>query len=245
MPSTDAPASTRGPAGVLSRPSAERERLSEAIAERLHGPISVVGVLFALVVIGDLLTPDRGPLHRAFFISGWVMWGLFVGEFLLRLVIAPSTGRFLRRNWWQVVFLLAPFLRFLSLMRLSRAGRGVASAVRAGRSAGSALTSRLGWLMTVTLIVILASGELLVQAKAFPSMAEALHAATLATVAGEPLRSDTGVGQVMDIVLAVYSVVVFATLAGAVGSFFVERRGDERSEASPSAPRGSASSPPG
>lgn len=68
--------------------------------------------------------------------------------------IAPSKGRFLKTNWWQAVFLAFPFLRIFRVLRaarLARAGRLVSSSLRAGRTAAGALTSRIGWLVGLTL----------------------------------------------------------------------------------------------
>ncbi len=39
-------------------------------------------------------------------------------EYAARLVIATDRLRFLRRTWWQLLFLALPFLRFLRLVRL-------------------------------------------------------------------------------------------------------------------------------
>ena len=204
-------------------PSERRTRIAEEIANRLHGPVSVLGIVFVLVVIGESLARPGSTAQRVFVLAGWALWSLFAIEFALRLVIAPSTKRFLRRNWWQLVFLVVPFLRFLALLRVSRAARAVTSGVRAGRGASAKLTGRLGWLVGVTVIVILSSANLLVEVGGFSSMAAAMRAATVATLAGEPTGGESGFAQALDVVLVAYSVVVFATLAGALGAYFLER----------------------
>ena len=61
---------------------------------------------------------------------------------------------------------------------------------------------------------------------AYDEYAEALHDAALATVTGEPLPRANQVADVLEVVLAVYSVAVFATLAGALGAFFLGRPSD-------------------
>ena len=205
------------------RTEEEREALAERVAVRLHGPVSILGVVFVLVVIGESLAEPGTAVHALFVWAGWVLWSLFVIEFLARLAIAPSTGRFLRRNWWQILFLVVPFLRFLALFRVSRAARALSSAVRAGRGAGAKLSGRVGWLVGVTLVVILGSANLLVELGEFDSMAAALRASAIATISGEPIDGRSGLAQALDVLLAAYSVVVFAALAGALGAFFLER----------------------
>jgi voltage-gated potassium channel len=53
---------------------------------------------------------------------------------------------------------------------------------------------------------------------------KALHAAALACITGEPTTSTTGVGQVLDVALAVYAVGFFAALAGIFGAYLLESR---------------------
>jgi voltage-gated potassium channel len=122
------------------------------LAARLDKPMGALGIVFMLVVLGQTLAGDPA-LQLALSVSGWILWAVFVGEFGLRLYVAEHRGRFLRHNWWQVLFLALPFLRFVravALLRAARAGGVVASAVRGSRSAGRLLTDRLGWLATVT-----------------------------------------------------------------------------------------------
>lgn len=155
--------------------------------------------------------------------------------FLLRLYVAPSRGRFLRRNWAQIVFLVflvLPFLRVFRLLRglrflrFGRAGRILSSALRVTRTASRRLGGRIAWLATVTTTVVLAASQLLYEFGDVEPYSEALYRAAMATVTGEP-TTIAGVGRLLDVVLAGYPVVVFATLAGIAGAFLIERRAAE------------------
>lgn len=207
-----------------------RERWASVLAARMDAPITALGVIFLFVVLGQTLATDAA-LQRALAVAGWALWAVFAAEFALRWYIAPGRGAFLRRNWWQLAFLVVPMLRFLRLvtvLRFARVGRVVSSAVRSSRSAGRLVTSRLAWLAAVTAIVVLAASQLLFGLGVYDRYGEALHAAALATVTGEPLGRDDDLARVLDVVLAVYSVGVFAALAGALGAYFVEgRRGKD------------------
>ncbi|MDQ3274444.1 MAG: hypothetical protein M3Q39_05280 [Actinomycetota bacterium] len=200
------------------------------LAARLDKPMGALGIVFMLVVLGQTLAGDPA-LQLALSVSGWILWAVFVGEFGLRLYVAEHRGRFLRHNWWQVLFLALPFLRFVravALLRAARAGGVVASAVRGSRSAGRLLTDRLGWLATVTAVVVLAASQLLYLLGVYDDYANALHGAALATIVGQPLERPAPVARVLEIGLALYSVVVFAGLAAAMGAFFLGHgdRGD-------------------
>lgn len=225
---------SRRPSDVFRQTSTERERAAEAIARRLDLPVSVLGVVFVLVVLAQTIAEPGGSLATALDVTSWVLWTIFVAEFVLRLVVAPSTTGFLKRNWWQLLFLAVPFLRFLRVVRLVRVGRVarlvrvVSSAVRSTRTARRALSSRLAWLAALTTIVVLAASQLLYVLDVFDTYGEALGDTALATVAGEPLGPETATARIASVGLALYSVVVFASLAGSIGAFFLERSDERR-----------------
>jgi len=211
----------------------EEARLAwvETVEARFSPVASALGILFVLVVIGENLAEPDSRLRSVFLITGWVIWVVFVVEFSLRAILAPSTAAFLRRNWWQIIFLFLPFLRFIAALRLARvarAGRILSSAVRGTRSAGRVLRDRIVWLAMVHTIVVLAVSQLLFEfGDPSETYGATLHAVALASVSGEPLGFDTGLAQVVEVALAIYAVVVFATAAATVGAYLLERRGEE------------------
>jgi voltage-gated potassium channel len=203
-----------------------RERWAQVVATRLDGPMSALGMIFLLVVLGQTVATSSA-VQRPLALVGWLLWGVFVSEFALRLWVAPSRRRFLRRNWWQVIFLALPMLRFVRLvlvLRAARAGRVVSSAVRSSRSAGRVLSDRLAWLVAVSVIVVLATSQLLFAFGVYDAYGDALHAAALVTVVGQPMGQESGLAKLLDVVLAIWSVGVFAALAGTLGAYFLEGR---------------------
>jgi voltage-gated potassium channel len=208
---------------------------AEILARRLDRPMGMLGVIFLFVVLGQLLVSDPG--WSSFLAAlGWVFWAVFVAEFLLRAYIARFQAAFWKRNWWQVVFLLVPFLRFLRalealrfirftrfarLSRLARVGGILSAGVRGSRSAGRLLSNRIGWLAAVTLVVILAASQLLYATGSQGDYSQALYEAALATITGGGINTTDGFSQVLQVLLAIYSVAVFATLAGSLGAFFL------------------------
>lgn len=184
-----------------------------------------LGLLFILVVTGQLLATTPG-WSRTFLIAGWVLWGAFVSEFVLRAYIARDQRQFWRRNWWQLIFLAVPFLRFaraFTVLRAARIGGVLSATVRGSRSAGRLLTGRLGWLGAVSVIVIVGASQFLFATETFTDYGQALHGAALAAITGEPLAGEGAIARWTEVALAAYSVVVFATLAGSLGAFFLEQ----------------------
>lgn len=196
-------------------------------------PLTILGLIFVLVVIADTTAGASSTLRPWFDAATWLLWAVFALEFVLRAVIAPSAWTFIRRNWWQLVFLLVPFLRFLRVagrlarLRPARLGRLASSAIRGVRTATRTLTSRLAWLGAVTAIVILSASQMLYEFGGYLSYPEALHDAAYGAITGEPLKVNSAVADVVELGLALYAVVVFAVLAGSLGAYFLEERQTE------------------
>lgn len=213
-----------------SRSEQERETLAEVLFARLHPVMAWLAGLFVLVVVGENVVRGQSPFAAIFTVTGWVIWVVFVIDFVLRLVIAPSTGAFLRRNWWQILFLALPFLalfRVFLALRVARAGRLLSAAVRGTRSAASKLRNRLALVSAITTVVLLIAANLLFEFAGVEPYGKALHAAALATIIGEKTGGTAVVALVLDVVLALYSVVVFAAVAGSLGAFFLEQTAEE------------------
>lgn len=203
-----------------------RQIWADELLDRLTPVMSALAVLFVLVVFGETLTEPGTTLSTVLTIAGWALWGAFVAEFVARMMIAPDTSAFFKKNWWQVLFLVLPFLRIFRLIRVARilrTGRVLSSAVRSSRSARRLLGSRVGWLAMVSAITILGSSQLLFEFEIYDNYGAALHAAALAAITGEPLARPDGFAKALEVGLAAFSVVVFATLAATLGAYFLER----------------------
>lgn len=213
--------------GCLGRSATSRERLAQDLYDRLHPAMAALGLLFLVLVLAQGPAAEGTVLQQALLAATWVLWSVFVAEYALRLVIAPSTTAFLRRTWWQLLFLVVPVLtlvRALLILRVARPTRVALAALRGSRSARATLTGRAAWLGVLTAIVTFASADVLAQAADVRPYGAALHAAALATITGEPTGSAHAVAQVLDVVLAVYAVIFFAALAGSLGAFFLEQQ---------------------
>jgi voltage-gated potassium channel len=73
------------------------------------------------------------------------------------------------------------------------------------------------------LFVLVLTGQLLFATGTYSHYGDALHGAALAAITGEPLAADGAVARWTEVALAVYSVAVFAALAGSLGAFFLRR----------------------
>ena len=215
---------------MRERSESERAQLAELVFERLHAVMAALGLLFLVVVLAQSAARTGTTLHLVLLVATWVLWATFAVEYGLRLVIAPSKREFLRRTWWQLLLLALPFLtmiRALLILRMARPTRVAIAALRGGRSARATLTGRGGWIAVLTAIVIFAAADILYRTNAVEPYSDALYAAAMASITGEPIGSDEPLVRVLDVVLAAYAVVVFAALAAILGAYFLEHRREQ------------------
>ncbi|MEX1078341.1 MAG: hypothetical protein WED09_04460 [Homoserinimonas sp.] len=216
---------------------------AETLAHRLDKPMGVLGIVFLFVVLGQLLATEP-VLSAVLAVAGWLFWAVFVAEFLLRAYIARFRPAFWKRNWWQVIFLLVPFLRFLRalqslrllrVLRVARFGSILSAGVRGSRSAGRLLSSRIGWLIAITAVVILAASQLLFVSGDYDSYGHALYVSSMATITGSGITAASVFARILQVALAIYSVGIFATLAASLGAFFLRDSVPQRVEEPPRA----------
>lgn len=217
-------------------------RLAE-LTERVDPFMAWLGVVFALLV-GYELAVDLGPTSsRVLEVAGWVIWAAFALELIAELWLAPHRLRFLRRHWLRVLMVAVPTLRVLRFVRLLRLGRAlpaarvVSSSYRTAGTARRLVRSRLGYLAALSGVVAVAVAELAYLFErseprgAFSSFGDAIVWAFSAVIAmqADPVPRSTGARLAMLGAFA-FGLAVVASLAGALGAFFVEER-RERAEA--------------
>ncbi len=174
---------------------------------------------------------------------GNIIWAVFVVEFVAKLWLSGKPLRFLRRRWPSVLFLVLPALRILRIVRALRivrvlpAARVVGSSYRAIGTARSLLGGRLAFMAVASSVVIFSGGQLLYLVEGNSgggdggSLGDALWWSANLALSGNPVAEPSSfLGRVLSISLTAYAVVVFASLAGTVGAYFIESRAERATE---------------
>lgn len=139
-----------------------RWELLEQVNRLADRPMIVLSFVWLGLLIVDF-TAGLSPLLQT--VSN-VIWALFVLDFLIEFVIAPSKLAYLRRNWLGAISLALPALRGLRilpairLVRAARAAQGlrlfrlITSLNRGMRALGKTLSRRgAGYIVALTTVV--------------------------------------------------------------------------------------------
>lgn len=216
--------------------------------ERLDPLLAFAGIVFTLLVAFEFAHPRLSPAWgRILDGSIWVLWSMFVVDFVAKAVAAPSAAMFVRRHWLTVAMLLVPtlrLLRFAALLRVGRAlpaARVVTTSFRATGVARQLLRSRTSFLAAAAAVATLATAELAWLAErdrgTFAGFGDALlwSASAVLGMQADPVP-ESRLGRLLMLAAFTVGLIVVATLAGTVGAYLLEdRRERGAAEAAPGA----------
>lgn len=220
----------------------ERWIVLKQLEEWIEIPMIVLSFVWFILVLAELLWGEGG----LFEVFGTIIWIIFIGEFVLRLVIAPSKLAFLRSNVIISLSLVVPALRMfrvLQAFRILRAARGlrllriVGTANRSMNTLRRSLGRRgLGYVLLMTLAVVLlgAAGMLVFEparevAGGFETFADALWwTAMLLTTMGSGFWPVTAEGRVLALLLSIYGIAVFGYITASFATFFIGQEAQDQ-----------------
>lgn len=213
----------------------ERESLLEQIDSALSGVMVVLSAAWIALLVVEFA---GGGLPRSLEAAVWVIWAIFVADFLLEFTIAPVKSRYLRTHWLTVVSLVLPafrVLRLASALRVLRAGRvlrGVGllrllTSINRGLASLRATAARrgLGYVVGATALVMLvgSAGMAFFESASFRDYGEALWWTAYTMTTGAPQTPLTGEGKVLGWLLSLFGLGVFGYLTATLASHFIER----------------------
>jgi voltage-gated potassium channel len=120
---------------------------------RTEWPLAGAAVLFLLIYSVQVIAPLTPVQSSALAALTWIIWAVFLIDFVVNLVLAERRRRWLLRNLHELLILVLPMLRPLRLLRLLTLLRVL------NRAGGDALRGRLA-------VYVLASSAILSYASA-------------------------------------------------------------------------------
>jgi len=196
---------------------------------------SVVGIVV------ETLLPD-GSQRRTLELVGDGFIAVFVVELTLRYLVAPSKSWFFRTYWLDILAIL-PLMRAFRVFRLLRLLRlfrlGVLLDRRVSRTRRMFRRGLQGYLLVgvslITLVLVGALAITILEGRSnadFATFQEALWWSVMSLVAGEPVGGEatTGGGRVIELLLMLGGVTVFAMFTGTFTAVLLQVVGDRTEE---------------
>ena len=218
----------------------ERRALLQHVERWLDTPMLVLGFVWLGLLVVELWRGLTPGLERA----GIVIWVIFIIDFLLRFILVPEKGRYLRKNWLTAISLIVPALRafrifrVVRLLRLSRATRAtrlvrvLGSINRSMSGLGRAFGRRgFGYVVALTLVVLLAGAAGMLAFERDVSDPSGIHdfgtalwwTAMVLTTMGSAYFPKTAEGRALCLMLALYAFTIFGYVTATLASFFLAR----------------------
>ena len=207
---------------------------------RLELPMIVLAFVWLALFIVEAVWGARRWME----VAGWVIWAIFIVEYVVGLILAPHKWIYVRKNWLKAVALLAPALRMLRMVRVLRLARAarlargarvlriVSSLNRGMRALGRTLGRRgAPYVVILTLLVTLAGAAGMYAfenepagQQGFEGFADALWwTGMIMTTMGSAYWPQTDAGRVLCVLLSLYAFAVFGYVTALLASFFVGR----------------------
>ena len=218
----------------------ERERFE--ILQRLENWLETPMLVLAFVWLALLIVELTWGESVWFNIFGAIIWGIFLLDFLIELILAPYKLAYLKRNWLTAISLLIPALRIfrifrvVRLLRMARAGRSlqlfrvVSSLNRGMHALGASLSRRgFGYVIMLTVLVTLAGAAGMYafekeEVGGLKGYGEALWwTALVMTTMGSQYWPQTAEGRVLCLFLALYAFAIFGYVTAVLATYFVGR----------------------
>ena len=223
-----------------------RWRTLRSFEQRLRVPMALLGIAWLAIFVVEMI---RGE-SRGLSVASTVIWVVFIGDFALRLLLAPRRWRWLRINWLTALSLVVPALRIGGLVVAARAARAVrvaraARAVRGlrlvrtvtslnrGMRAIGTTMQRRGAAYVLALVVAVtlagAAGMYAVEPRTSPgagfeSYSDALWwTSMIMTTMGSAYWPVTPEGRVLALLLSLFAIGVFGYVTATLAAFFIDR----------------------
>src|SRR2546421_1503678 len=107
----------------------------ERFSDATELPLVVLALAMIPLILVPLIADLPSDVAHAFDVADFVIWGVFVFEYVVKLALAPQRWRFVTHNLLDLVVVIVPFLRPLRLLRSARALR-ISRLARLGAFAG-------------------------------------------------------------------------------------------------------------
>lgn len=217
----------------------ERKKLLISVEKLLEGPMVFLGFVWLLLLVIELVHGLSKPLEYA----SLTIWMLFIIDFLIKFILAPKKGLFLKTSWLTAISLFIPALRVFRVFRIVRILRGlrgirivrlISSLNRSMKSLEATMKRRaFGYVLMVTVIVTLAGAAGMYAFEkpnpGFDSYGMALWWTAMRVItAGNEFNPLTPEGRGLAFLIALFGYTILGYITATFATFFIGRDAEEK-----------------
>jgi voltage-gated potassium channel len=217
----------------------ERKKLLYSVEKVLEGPMIFLGFVWLILLVVELIWGL--PPSVEYFSLG--IWGIFIIDFILKLILAPDKINFFKKNWLTAISLIIPALRIFRIFRFIRLLRGlrgirliriVSSINRGMRSLGATMKRRaFGYVFLLTLFVTFvgAAGMYALERgnPGFGNYGLALWWSAMRVItAGSENYPITPEGRTLAFLIALFGYTIFGYVTATFATYFIGRDAEEK-----------------
>ena len=195
----------------------------------LEVPMAVLALLLGGLLLAPLIVDLSPATERSLDAIGWLVWGVFVFEYLVLFYLAPDRWAMVRSHPGELIMILLPMLRPLRVLGTIRLFVGVS----AGFATVRAVLDRRGirW-FSLFVMVVVGLGALATMAfeRQAPggqilTVGDSLWWAivTSTTVGYGDLAPVSSGGRAVAVVLMLVGISIFSVVTANIASYFVDR----------------------
>ncbi|MEO6398203.1 MAG: potassium channel family protein [Tepidiformaceae bacterium] len=137
----------------------------QALGELAQAFVTALAFVFLGLLAIELGVPLSSTWEQRLELASYLIWGVFVVEFAVRLTLATDRPRFLRSNWLSLIAIVLPAFRVLRAARALRIARSlrVARLVTTTNRGTRALkrvvgAGGIGYVLSFSLVVVVLAG---------------------------------------------------------------------------------------
>lgn len=206
----------------------------------MEGPLVVLGFVWLILLVVEIIWRSSNLLN----IFSTSIWIIFIVDFILKFVIAPEKGKYLKSNVITMISLVVPafrLLRIFRVLRFIRLSRGVrlikviGSLNRGIRSLSRTMKRRaFGYVVLLTCILIFAGAAGMYafekdQPNGLVDYGTALWWTTMImTTLGSEYWPVTLEGRILCIVLSVFAFAIFGYITATIATFFIGKDAEDK-----------------
>lgn len=200
--------------------------LEERWQQRTEWPLAVVAFVFLIIYSVHVLIRPHGDEARIVWIASWIVWGLFVIDYFVRLSLAADRRRWFLSHLLDLAIVVLPVVRPLRMLRL------VVLVGVLQKAVGNAVRGRIlvYTISAVVLLIYVASLAILDTERDIPgakitSFGDAVWWAisTVTTIGYGDLYPITVTGRVIAVLLMIGGISLIGVVTASLASWIVQR----------------------